>query len=194
MNKRKILIIITEKIIKILIINLIIIIAIRFSFANEYNRKNWKHWTDEDKNCLNTRHELLKSTSLVKVVLNKKGCIVLNGSWFDPYSGKYYTNSRRLDIDHIVPLKEAYLSGGSKWTKKQKEVFANDIDNLIPVLARENRQKGAKDFAKWLPSNENYVCKYIESFVSIKKKYKLILDVEEIQFLMDGDCSFVFIN
>ena len=50
----------------------------------DYSRKNYKHWVDEDKDCQNTRQEVLISESLIKVKLGNKGCRVLSGKWYDP--------------------------------------------------------------------------------------------------------------
>lgn len=154
-----------------------------------YDRKNWKHWIDEDKDCQNTRHELLISTSLIKPTLDLKGCKVIAGKWYGKYSNQYYTDPTKLDIDHIIPLKEVYLSGGNKWTKKQKEDYANDYNILIPVLARENRQKGVKDPANWMPSNADYHCEYVKKWVDIKTKYNLNYDEKEIEFIKNNKCD-----
>lgn len=59
--------------------------------------------------------------------------MVISGSWFDPYSGKYFTKANDLDIDHIVPLKHAHSSGASRWDIGKRREFANDYENLIPV-------------------------------------------------------------
>ena len=77
-----------------------------------------------------------------------KGCRVVSGSWDDPYSGKTIINATKLDIDHMVPLKEAHESGAANWSRERKRAYANDLDypdTLIAVDRRLNRQKGAKD-------------------------------------------------
>ena len=78
-----------------------------------YDRKLWKHWIDEDKDCQNTRHEVLIEESLTPVTFKTdKGCRVVSGSWLGAYSGEIFTDASLLDIDHLVPLKEAHESGG----------------------------------------------------------------------------------
>ena len=58
-------------------------------FSTLYNRSEWPHWSDEDKDCQNTRHELLISTSSKDVTYKTgKQCNVLAGSSYDPYSNK----------------------------------------------------------------------------------------------------------
>lgn len=151
----------------------------------DYSRSSFKHWIDEDGDCLNTRQEVLQKESLEPVKI--EGCRVIQGKWYGEYGGEYYTNPSELDIDHIVPLKEAYESGADKWTPKKRKQFSNDYENLIAVDRSLNRQKGAKDPAEWLPPRTEYLCEYIERWVYIKSKYKLEIDtieqkkVEEIQ-------------
>lgn len=143
----------------------------------QYHRSCFKHWIDDDKDCLNTRHELLQETSLNAIRI--EDCKVLSGLWIDEYSGLYYSDAKKLDIDHIVPLKEAWLSGANKWTQKQREIFANDHDNLIAVSLLLNREKGYKDPLEWIPPLVEYQCEYITRWIYIKRKYKLEMDVEE---------------
>ena len=150
------------------------------AFSKLYNRKEWPHWTDDDRDCQNTRAEVLiiSSSSPVKFKRNK-GCSVSHGEWFDPYTNLTFTQASKLDIDHIVPLMEAHISGASNWTREEKREFANDHENLIAVSANENREKGAKDPANWLPDTINYRCKYVKHWLYVKLKYKLNIDKKE---------------
>jgi hypothetical protein len=144
------------------------------SFVTLYNRNDWPHWSDDDKDCQNTRHELLISTSKKAVAFKtEKGCNVATGEWFDPYSGNTYFKSTELDLDHIVPLKFAHGHGGHRWSRERKETFANDLDNLILAQASLNRQKGAKGLDDWLPPNQSYRCEYIARFNAVMAKYDL---------------------
>lgn len=141
--------------------------------SKKYHRKEWKHWTDTDQNCLDTRNELLKSRSLVAVKMNKKGCKVIAGKWADYYYPEFHTNPKKVDIDHVVPLKNANETGGASWTKKKKETFANDPQNLVITNRSYNRKKGSKGIDGWLPVHREYACKYIKNWIIIKNKYGL---------------------
>ena len=117
-----------------------------------------KHWIDADKDCQNTRQEVLIAESLEKVTLDKKGCEVIKGKWHDAYTDKYFTYPNDLDIDHFVPLGEVDKSGGHEWPKNRKMKYANDLDDpevLIAVDKSVNRSKGDKDPSDWLPPNKN---------------------------------------
>tara|TARA_R110000765_G_scaffold414406_1_gene514906 strand:+ start:229 stop:1002 length:774 start_codon:yes stop_codon:yes gene_type:complete len=144
------------------------------SFVDIYERSDWPHWLDTDKDCQNTRHELLIQTSTEPVSFkSEKQCNVLLGQWYDPYSGETYSVSKELDLDHIVPLKFAHGHGGDKWSRQRKALFANDVENLILVQASLNRQKGAKGLDEWLPPNLSYRCEYIRLFNDIINRYEL---------------------
>lgn len=144
------------------------------AFVTLYNRGDWPHWLDSDKDCQNTRHEMLIQTSIKAVTFKSdKQCNVLSGEWYDPYSSETFTQSTDLDLDHIVPLKFAHGHGGNNWSRKQKALFANDSENLILAQASLNRQKGAKGIHDWLPPNHQYRCKYIAHFNSVMGKYDL---------------------
>lgn len=140
----------------------------------QYNRQLYKHWIDADKDCQNTRAEILIQTSLIKPKFKPpKECVVISGKWFDPYSGKYFTKANQVDIDHIAPLKYAHEHGGNGWHKKKRQDFANDFENLIVVSASLNRQKGAKGPQEWLPPNKSYHCEYLQRWQYVHKKYQL---------------------
>ena len=160
-----------------------------------YDRKAFmpnNKWDDADGDCQNTRHEVLIQESRAPVQLSGNGCRVIAGEWHDPYTGKIFTDPKNLDIDHFVPLKEAYDSGADQWTNEQKRAFANNLQDsrlLIAVSASANRSKGAKDPAQWLPPNSNYHCQYVKTWAAIKANWGLAMDAEEklaiVSFLKD---------
>jgi hypothetical protein len=149
------------------------------SVHQKYLRSDWNHWTDRDRNCIDTRGEILTSRSLSTVVMDKRGCRVKSGKWKDYYYPEDHTLAAKVDIDHLVPLKYAHDNGAAGWSEAHKEVFANDPENLVITNRSYNRQKGAKGIDQWLPRHKEYACKYIRDWMKIKKKYKLIIKDQE---------------
>jgi hypothetical protein len=144
------------------------------SYSLLYNRKQWPHWIDVDKDCQNTRAEMLINTSKTDVKFRStKQCSVVEGKWDDPFSGKTWTKAGDVDIDHVVPLKWANGHGGSSWNKEQKTTFANDFENLLVVEDNLNQSKGAKGPDEWMPPNHLYRCDYVAHFNNVVTKYNL---------------------
>ena len=143
----------------------------------DYDRGDWKHWVDEDGDCQNARHEVLVHESLVDVKFKEpNNCQVATGEWLDPFTGETITDATKLDVDHMVPLKNAHDSGGWAWDKDRKKAYANYMmyeDHLIAVTASANRKKGAKGPEDWKPSNEAYWCDYAKDWIEIKSQWKL---------------------
>jgi hypothetical protein len=140
-------------------------------FSYIYSRDDWKHWSDFDADCMNTRHEILKDQADGPIKLSPDGCYVSTGLWDDPFSGKQFTRASDLDVDHIVPLKWANDHGGGSWSKKAKERFANDHINLLAVDDGLNQSKGAKGPDDWMPPNHSFRCDYLSLWVQVLKKY-----------------------
>ena len=161
----------------------------------KYNRGDWKHWTDDDKDCKNTRHETLVDESQKGVTFKtSENCQVATGEWVDPYTATTSTEASKLDVDHMVPLKNAHDSGGWKWDKKKKSMYANDMrydDHLIAVTARANRQKGSKGPDEWKPENQDYWCEYALDWIQIKVDWELTVTNREFSSLeeMVNICS-----
>lgn len=147
-----------------------------------YDRTLYGGWIDWDGDCQDTRQEVLIAESLEPVKLDAKRCRVVSGKWYDPFTDRYYTDPRKLDIDHFVPLKEVHRSGGSSWGTAQKRAYANDLSDpktLIAVSASANRSKKDKDPANWLPPNSAFHCEYVKTWVEIKKEWGLEMDAAE---------------
>lgn len=146
-------------------------------FGKEYNREDWGNWIDEDKDGLNTRDEVLAEESLIKPFISNNK--VIYGKWFDKYTGKYFTNPRDLDIDHLVPLKNAHISGASNWSKRKKNRYYNYLkydNHLIAVSKSANRNKSDKSPVEWLPPNEEYQCEYVREWYKIKSDWGLTVE------------------
>ncbi len=160
----------------------------------DYDRKLYKHWIDEDRDCQDTRQEVLISESIELVVLDERGCKVISGLWNDPFTGNTYTDPSDLDIDHMIPLKEVHVSGGYAWSAERREQYANDISNpdvLIAVSRSANRSKGARDVAHWLPTNEGFRCEYVRRWAAVKEAWGLDMDEVETDRILTllSECS-----
>jgi hypothetical protein len=144
-----------------------------------YNRSLFKHWIDANKNGCDTRAEVLISEAVVKPKVDKK-CKITGGKWLSAYDNKSVTNASQLDVDHLVPLAEAWRSGAWAWTAKQRQDFANDLEDkraLIAVTLSTNRSKGDKDISEWVPKVDT--CGYVENWIAIKIRYSLTYDPKE---------------
>lgn len=148
-------------------------------FSSGYDRALFRHWIDADSNGCDTRKEVLISEALAKPRVGAR-CMLSGGVWISQYDGKSYLSDSGLDIDHVVPLAEAWRSGAWAWTAQQRQDFANDLADpraLIAVTASANRSKGDKDLKTWLP--QKGICSYIESWVAVKIRYTLTFDPDE---------------
>ena len=152
-----------------------------------YKRSDWRHWTDDDGDCQNTRHEVLVAESQVPVTFKtSKGCQVATGQWWGAFTSTTVMTASKLDVDHLVPLKNAHISGGYAWDAATKRRFANvlaDGTHLIAVTASANRSKGAKSPAQWRPPNKAYWCNYATDWANIKITWGLTVTSAEAQAL-----------
>ena len=145
----------------------------------KYDRKLFGKWLDLDGDCQNTRHELLIEFSTHVIGFSENLCRTVLGRWLDPYSGKIFFESSKLDIDHLVPLKFAWEHGAYAWSKKKRKQFSNDFINLLAVDKSLNREKGAHGPTNWLPPNKKYRCQYLLRFQRVMQIYELKLFVKE---------------
>ena len=177
---------------RLLFLLAVCVLCIPITADAKYERKEWRHWIDEDKDCRDTRQEVLIRDALPETIkLSKNGCRVITGLWYSPYDDKIIDNPRKIDIDHYVPLKEVYDSGGRHWSKARKKLYANalhDSSVLIAVSARSNRSKGAKDPSEWMPPNEKYHCEYIRRWKLVKTQWQMTYDIKEKEFIDGFNC------
>ena len=158
-----------------------------------YNRqRDYGGWTIPEP-CMSTRMVVLRDQSepsKVRIRTKPNGsCDVWQGEWNDPYVGYTTTDPRDLQIDHLVPLKEAHRSGAYTWTKEKRRQYANWLDDKFHLLAVDgsaNMQKGDKDPAGWQPANDNFRCAYLQRWVEIKRKWQLSMDEAEATAIRSG--------
>lgn len=97
-------------------------------------------------------------------------------------SGNCHTRNHR---DHLVPLREAYDSGGYNWTTSRKKQFYTYLPNLYEMLGRANSSKGSRDPAEWKPYNRSSWCRYATEWIAVKKYWQLSADIAEINALKE---------
>jgi hypothetical protein len=151
-----------------------------------YVRTLFRHWTDADGDGCSTRAEVL--------IIEAQGtpqigddCAV-SGSWRSAYDGIVTSFPGTFDIDHVVPLKEAWDSGAWQWTPVLRERFANDLGDwrsLRAVTAGSNRSKADKDPAQWLPPRIAFRCTYANDWIAVKTRWSLRVDPAERDALED---------
>lgn len=143
-----------------------------------YKRSKFKHWIT--KNGCDTRARVLKRDSKKRTTKTGR-CTIRSGSWVSVYDGKRVTQASKLDIDHVVPLAEAWRSGAKKWNTATRTAFANDTGyrfSLRAVTASTNRAKSDRDPASWLP-RESFRCTYAKNWIAVKYRWKLMVDSRE---------------
>ena len=154
-----------------------------------YDRDDWRHWIDADKDCQNTRHEVLVQEAGTGLTFKTEGeCQVLSGQWLAPFSGAIVVESSDLDVDHMVPLANAHRSGAWQWDADRKRDYANHLEDkyhLIAVTASANRSKGAKGPEEWQPPDQSYWCQYATDWILIKSEWGLAVTGAEWDALDD---------
>ncbi|KAJ7364906.1 hypothetical protein DFH08DRAFT_731450 [Mycena albidolilacea] len=143
-----------------------------------YSRDLFKTWDIISGTC-DTRETVLKRDGTN--VVTSTACAATSGNWVSPYDGVATTLASDLDIDHVVPLKEAWVSGARDWTDAQRESFANDLTRpqLVAVTDNLNESKGDPDVTGFVPPLASYVCTYIRAWITVKHFYDLTIDSAE---------------
>lgn len=137
-----------------------------------YDRAQFPHWIEITAGC-DTR------------------CAVLDrqrspGGWLSAYDGYVATSATELEVDHVVPLAEAWVSGAAAWDLARRQAFANDLagQELLAISSWTNRDKSASDPATWRPPNPAWWCRYAMAWTSVKVRWSLTADPAEVEALL----------
>lgn len=154
-----------------------------------YSRSRFPHWRNTGKNCDVRDTILQRDGEDVKL----SGCNVVGGRWESVYDGRSAADPSDVDIDHMVPLANAWRSGADEWDDAKRGDFANDTTRpqLFAVSASSNRSKGDQDPSQWKPANRSYWCQYAEDWVAVKHYWRLTVTSAEKSALTDmlGGCT-----
>jgi hypothetical protein len=144
-----------------------------------YDRALFPHWIDADGDGCSTRNEVLIAEADDPVTVGS-GCALSGGRWYSYYDRVSWTDSGRIDIDHLVPLAEAWDSGARTWTTAVRQAYANDLGDsrtLVGVTDSVNQSKGDQDIAEWKPTYDK--CRYLREWVAVKHRWGLSVDSTE---------------
>ncbi|ATE57728.1 MULTISPECIES: HNH endonuclease family protein [Actinosynnema] len=146
--------------------------------SSGYSRELFPHWVTVSGAC-NTRETVLKRDGVN--VVTDSACAATSGTWVSPYDGASWSAASDVDIDHVVPLAEAWRSGARTWTTARRQSFANDLSGpqLIAVTDDVNQSKGDKDPAQWKPPSSSYWCTYAKMWTRTKHTWGLTVDSAE---------------
>jgi uncharacterized protein DUF1524 len=154
-----------------------------------YSRERFPHWRKGDGNC-DVRDVVLKRDG--DDIRTSGTCNVVGGRWLSPYDRRTLTAPDEVDVDHVVPLADAWRSGADTWSDERRADFANDLvrPELRAVSRTVNRAKGDQDPSQWRPSNHGYWCEYSRSWVAVKYHWTLTVTGREKAVLKEmlGSC------
>lgn len=106
-------------------------------------------------------------------------CTVSTGILQDPYTGRTIRfirgvkTSNAVQIDHVVPVSDAWQKGAQQLSSQTRYNFYNDPLNLLAVDGPSNESKSDSDAASWLPPNKSFRCSYVARQIAVKYKYHL---------------------
>ncbi|GHD35609.1 hypothetical protein GCM10010313_83110 [Streptomyces violarus] len=117
-----------------------------------YSRDKFRHWNagDNPADGCHTRSEVLIHEAIEPPAAGPN-CRLTGGSWFSYYDAVSVESASGLDIDHMVPLAEAWDSGASAWSAQRREGYANDQGQEASLVAVPPARTGARP-TKTLPS------------------------------------------
>lgn len=143
-----------------------------------YSREKFPHW-DKVEGACDTREQVLKRDG--KDVTTNADCAPKSGTWVSAYDGETWQKASDVDIDHMVPLGQAWVSGAKSWTQERREQFANDLirPQLHAVTDNVNEQKSDKAPDQWKPPLVSYWCTYATDWIVVKMNYALTITVPE---------------
>jgi hypothetical protein len=148
------------------------------SHHSTYDRDLFPHWITVSGAC-NTREQVLRRDGTNVTV--DSSCAPTSGSWYSPFDGATWTNPADVDIDHMVPLAEAWSSGAWAWSTSRRQTYANDLGGpeLWAVTDDVNQAKSDQDPAGWQPPRAAFRCTYARAWIQVKWYYSLTVDSAE---------------
>lgn len=150
-----------------------------------YDRGLFSHWADADGDGCDARDEVLLQEAVDKPQPGSV-CGLGGGQWSSLYDGDLTRDASTFDVDHMVPLNEAWQSGAWGWSGAKRKAYANDLgyrSSLIAVSASSNRSKSDLEPQDWMPERAAFRCTYLARWVAVKYRWDLAVNGPERAFL-----------
>jgi uncharacterized protein DUF1524 len=146
-------------------------------------------WQDPDGNGCNARQDALRAQSTPPVT--GPGCSTTGGRWVYQYVEGVTDQPSDVDVDHLVPLSNAWKSGARNWSTDRLVAYAADPEVLRVVEDNANQSKGDRGPEAWRPKPHEVWCAYALQWIAIKVKYQLTATAAERDALgqmLDEEC------
>lgn len=159
-----------------------------------YDRDRFGYPADLDSDGCDTRAEVLMLESSLSTTRNSY-CTIQSGRWVSFVDGRIWTDPGEVQIDHLVPLSEAWASGARSWSSTRLIRFGNDLGyawSLNAITGSLNASKGDGDPAEWLPPLASARCSYVIRWMKVKFRWGLSIDSAErsaLVRLLGGGCG-----
>lgn len=164
------------------------------SGSSTYDRERFGYPADLDGDTCDTRAEVLMVESTTRTTRNSY-CTIQSGRWISFVDGRVWTDPGAVQIDHLVPLSEAWASGARAWTSRRMVLFGNDMVyawSLNAITGSLNASKGDGDPSEWLPPLASARCQYAIRWMKVKFRWGLSVDSAErgaLERLLSGSCG-----
>lgn len=145
-----------------------------------YDRDRYfgSYWKDVNRDCQDTRAEvLIKESKRTARFTSSKRCTVSRGKWITSWDNRTHYSASKVQIDHLIPVHEAWGSGAKSWSQKRRVNFYNDLGDRRALNAQTsslNSSKQASGPEAWMPPKNR--CRYVSDWVAIKIRWGLKVD------------------
>ncbi|MGV1036586.1 MAG: HNH endonuclease family protein [Candidatus Nanopelagicales bacterium] len=161
-----------------------------------YSREKFGYaWTDRVSgilwgwNSCSTRDDILRRD--LNSVKQRDECVVVAGTFTDPYTGQRETFSKfrasAYPVDHVIPLSYGWQLGAAHWSADKREQFANDPLNLVLTTQSVNSAKSDSGPASYLIPYKAMRCAYSLRFAQVANKYILPVTTAD-KTMMTAQC------
>lgn len=108
-------------------------------------------------------------------------CKPVSGEWLSWFDGKAVFDPADAEVEHLVPLRNAWASGASAWPADKRASFANtftepELAVMTTELSLDRRDRGPE---LWKPPVRAAWCRYAASWVVVKAAWGLSVSTAE---------------